>query len=393
MTWAGIAIGVGGAVVGGGLSAYGASKSASDANKASDKAMQRDDAHAYDQMLRQAQALYGPNAEAYLRSALPREEVNKLFGVAAANPTFTPQQQQRVQAIDAEMAQLKNVTSMGRDQGARQRAQQRLNALVEERQGLVTEAGGSPGQAGRIDLNAFRAANQNNPGFIQKMTDLANQEEGKGQGLLGEFNADTERLAFQGDQNAREIGKYGEQERKRIALASDRALSGLNRQTQSRLLSSGLGNSTLLTQAMSGNTRNVREAEDNAMGSVSDRQLSLLSQIRQGNLSAAYGRAGQKTGLQSGLMDRNLNLRQAPISTELQVLTGPGMNPFAGQNSTVYYPGMSPSGTALSSVGNSLMAGSGLALGNITQGGSGGGGNTSGGTQRFDPYTGMPLPR
>lgn len=387
-------------IIGGVLGGLGSIFGASGANSAAKAQIQagKDAMNQYDQrtaegMARQALAMYGPQAEQYLRSALPKETVDKLFGVPAANPAFSNQQRERLNAIDQEIQQLSGIRST-QDISKRQQYGDRLAQLQSEREGLVRDAGGSAGSSGSLDLASFNEYAKNNPGFLSQMKTIAGEEEQKGQGLLGEFNADTERLSMQGDQNAREIGKYGEQERKRIALASDRALAGLNRQTQSRLLSSGLGNSTLLTQQMSGNTRNVREAEDNAMGSVSDRQLSMLSGIRQGNLSAAYGRAGQKTGLQSGLLDRNLNLRTAPLTTELQMTTGAGFNPWLGRDTTQYYPGVSPGGSALSTIGNSISGVGGLMLGNWSQGGGGSRNNsqTSGGQQRFNPYTGMPEP-
>lgn len=352
--------------LGGIFGASGASSAAKAQIKASQDAMRQYDTRTAEGMARQAQAMYGPQAEQYLRSALPKETFDRLFGTPAANPAFSDQQRTRLSNIDKEIQQLSQIRST-QDLGKRQQYGDRLNALQAERDSLVRDAGGSAGTSGTMDLAAFNQYAQQNPGFLSRMSSLADSEEAKGQGLLGEFNADTERLGMQGDQIAREAGKYGEQERKRIRLASDRALGSLNRQASSRLVGAGLGNSTLLTGAMAGNTQRIREAEDNAMGNVSDRQLSLLSGIRQNNLGLGYGRASQKTGLQSGLLDRNLNLRQAPLATELQMTTGSVFNPWLGQNTSQYYPGLSSSGTALSSIGNSLSGAGGLILGNYMQ--------------------------
>lgn len=359
-----------GGLLGGLGSIFGAAGGSSAAKaqiQASRDAMNQYDTRTAEGMARQALALYGPDAEQYLREALPKETFDKLFGTPAANPNFSDKNRKRLADIDAEIQQLSQIRST-QDLGGRQKYGEKLNALKAERDALVRDAGGSAGTSGSLDLAKFNEYAKNNPGFLAKMKQIADAEEGKGASLLGEFNADSDRLASQGDQIAREASKYGEQERKRIKLASERALTSLNRTTGSRLMGAGLGNSTLMTGALAGNTQRVRESEDNAIGNVNDRMLSLLTGIRQGNLSGMYGRAGQKTGLQASLLDRNLNLRQAPLATELQMTTGAAFNPWLGHNTSQYYPGLSPSGTALSTIGNSISGAGGLILGDYMQG-------------------------
>lgn len=363
------------ALIGGGLSligglfgSSGASKAAKAQIQAGREAQELFDRKGLEAMVRQAYALYGPQASAYLRAVLPRESYARLFDQPAVNPNFTPEQQRSLDEINRRLAL--PVYDGGPRRMVRPGAtitSDERRALQAQRDALIAAAGGRPGSTGALDLAALEEYARTNPGFLAQMRELADAEEARGRGLLSEFAADTERLGQQGEAQATEIGKYGRQQRKQIKLAAERALKGLNRQTESRLLSSGLGNSTLLTGALGANTRNLTEWEANALGEIDDRQLQMLTALREANLNRAYGRAGQKTGLQSALLDRNLNLRQAPLATELQTLTGPGFNWWQGQDTTRYYPGVSPSGSALSTLGNALSASGGYLLGHALQ--------------------------
>lgn len=180
-----------------------------------------------------------------------------------------------------------------------------------------------------------------------------------------------------------------------------RALTEANRISTARMAGSGLGNSTLLSNQMAGNTATIRRAAARDKVGVqrerADREMGALSAMASGTLGAGtslYGqqagalerglgstldRAASRSALRTGIEQDNIGRDEAnrrnDLLMALNVLQGPVMNPWLGAGTSQYYPGVSPGGSALTSVGNSLaMLGAyGMARNENSQGGSRGG--------------------
>jgi hypothetical protein len=346
-------IGGGASILGGLLGSSSASKQANAQIEADKQARELYDDETLKGMARSAQAFYGSGAEDYLRSALGSEQYARLFGTPATSASFGDSDRARIAEIDSEIKRLAQVRGVAQAGTNRQKYADQVNALNQERQSLMAKAGGKPGTTGILDTNAFRQYASANPGYLDQMRTISADEEGRGNSLLGTFDADSMRLAGMGNDIANSTKGYGEQERKRIALQRDRMLTGLNRMTESKMIGSGLNNSTLMTQALQGNTRQVQESADNAFGNLNDRQIQMLAQIQGQNLANEYQRSSQGTALRSGLLDRNLSLRTSPLQAQMDLTTSGLMNPYLGRD-TRFSQGASASGAAQGVLANSL---------------------------------------
>lgn len=366
-----------GALIGAGASIFGSALGASGASKAA-KAQADDAARArelYDYqtllgMARFARELYGgQGALDYLRGQLTAEQYNRLFGRPASQATLTAEQQRRISQIDAEIQRIEGglggtgpfpFSRQRTGSQADERAQRDLNRLRAERSAILTAAGQRDALPGLFDVSAYAGGQE---GIIPAATRLAAEEEERTRGLLGSYDTDTETLRYAAEQNILDASRFGEQERRRIQLESERALRGLNRLTEGRLMGAGLGGSTLLAQQLAGNQRSIREQTENMLGSLSDRQIQLLSQLRGAKLATLAGRFSGRSALEAGVLERLSALRAQPLNMRLALASSPIMNPWLEQNTMQYFPGVSPSGSALSTIGNTLAGAGGTILG------------------------------
>jgi len=278
--------------------------------------------------------LGGPQAEQYLRM-LPTDQWEQLFGRPAKAGGFTPDMQREYEDIQ------KQITAQGASvtRNTRGRANPQLDSLLARKAELEKLAEGDPGKTGEMNPDVFKTAG---PGIVGEMGQLADQYRGQTAGMV---------RASQGIEAG--VRGFGDQERKRISVESDRALTSANRAVESKLIGRGLGNSTVLTGAMTANARAIGEQKDNALGSLNDRQINTLTGLRSNQL---------------GLMERRaagqMSMDQAPINTKLQLFTGGIANPWVNRDTSQFVSSASPGGAMASSVGNMLAAGGGQ-MGNL----------------------------
>jgi len=402
----GLAIGAGLAL--GGLGAILGSKGASDAAAADAAAKQKamelfdNEANLRGRANQLAYALGPAEAKKILKGSLSQEQYNKVFGTpgtpaqninpAGANGDAT--------AIDNKIEAIlgkgwaSKVTGLGGPNGAgmtpanivlyatgrndRTKALELENLLGQK--SLIQQANGKPinvpeipPQPGLIDEASFDALG---PGYIGEQNALADTFAGKGRDTLNQFDLATGGLNRQADEITNYARNIGDREKTRINTEADRALTGANRLTTSRLARMGLGNSTLATQELSGNARSINEGRDNAFGALADRQIQTVGQFMGNKLSLNAGRAGQRTTLGLGLDERDLGLRGNALSAKQALFTSPAQNPYLGQDTTRFFSSASPGAAASMSFGNSLsqLGGYGLSYGLSTMGKGGGGG-------------------
>lgn len=356
------------AVAGGGLlSANSASKAAKAQNAAAAQSEALYNQQTLLGMARQAMALYGgERGKQFLQGALPREQFDQLFGRASSTRNLTESERARLNTIQARLDAIGGARGRGDmfgNGGESRGAAERANA--EERRRLEAEmaeingrAGIDPGVTAMLDTGAY-AGQQ---GYLGQMNDLAAQFEGRGNQVMSGYNADTRRL-LQGSRRIEDqASQFGTQERKRINREVDTGMTNANRAALARLAASGLGDSTLVANQYGANATNFENTRQDQLGMLGDRQIGLLSGLRQNTLGLDNQRSTLGSQMRLSLNDQALGLRQQPLQTEIGVLTGNAFNPYLNQNTSQYFPGASPGAAAGATFGNALGAIGGQAM-------------------------------
>lgn len=281
--------------------------------------------------------------------------------------------------------------------------------------------------------DSLRAYFDQTPGAEGEMRQLADQFGQRGQEQLARFDQRGQALQGQADQTLAGLqGLYGQNQAGLMSrLASDnsrvsamgqglegmakewgrgreaiidqdasRNLAGLNAQSTARLGATGLGNSTLTSNAMRGNAaeigRGVQRAKQDLGESQIDRQMgarttnlglqdsrsrlgldilgstnrdaqNLASTFQGRQLDRNYTMAGQRTGLESDLENRALGLQTAPIQSRLGFIQGPVNNPVGSFNSSQFSNVYSSSG-GQGALGQALGGLGGMMVGNYLGG-------------------------
>ena len=346
MTFAGVAIGVGvaGTVAGGVLGAQGAASSAKATKQAAKDNLDFTQGQFDQSKIAGLYSILGPQqADAYLRATLPTKRYNELFGTPAKAASFTDDQRKQLDYINSQLALPTYVTGVGNPllraagntsgSSTNSITREQRTSLEKQKADLLALAGGDPGTTGQYDLSQLRALG---PGVTDEMRKITES-----------YGASTAGLTDYARSIEQQARGYGDQERARINRDADQALTSLNRNTQASLIGRGLGASTVLTGALGQNARNINASREDALGSLGDRQINLLTGIR-----------GNTLNLLSARSDGATQLAQQPINTKLQLLTGGIVNPWQDRDTSQYFPGVSPTGAAFSTTGN-LLAGAG----------------------------------
>lgn len=208
--------------------------------------------------------------------------------------------------------------------------------------------------------NLFNRDASNIFGLASGAEDMAMQS-GRGLDRLG---AEAEGFARQ----------YGRGANAQIDAETANALQSANALSQARLNASGLGNSTLVGNALSGNALNAglqagrqkvdiqREMTDRLLGARQNRiqtgQLAAGRMLgaRQNTIGTQQSLAAARAGLNTGAASLFMDQRNRNASTLLSGMMSGVANPWLGQPTSQYYPGMSSAGSALAIVGTSLGA-------------------------------------
>lgn len=383
MTWAGVAVaGVGlvGSVAGGAMSANAAGKATSSQLKA-----ERENRLFDQKNLNQGQARYlaqmlGPaEAEKYLRATLGADQYRDLFRDPDAQKRTTDLSNQLNQ-INANLAKYgkPESTRVGRTANGlgertivspstydKKRAAADgvdIDALISQQKQLTAqlqnEAKAIPGDA--LDLGEFRNLG---PGVADRYSALTEQAKAEGASNLNRFDQDTGRLM----QSARAIEgqarRFGAGERNRINADFANTLQSTNRLTEARLMSRGLGASSVLGQQLGGNARQLEQGRQSALGSLGDRQIGLLTSLAGNTLNLDQARSGGRLGLNMAAQDRVAQNQRGEADFRAQIASSAQMNPWLSRSTQQYFSGASPSAAAGATWGNALGAFGGTLLG------------------------------
>lgn len=304
----------------------------------------------------------GSNASTLGKSLLGRDEADYIFGT---NPQITAQQQARVAEIQARLGQLGQGRGSGW-MGARREGQTARDAdaaTAKEREMLNHELDQLVGsiknvQPGIVNSAELDAAAKLLPGAQYEK--IAEQERQAGLGQLGRYDTETENML-------RMLNGFGDAEKERIRMESERDLKAANRAASLRMSRAGAGASTLLSGAQAQNSGQIGERRNNAITGIN-------SGVLQQRLGIMGQRSGQRMGLETGLNQQNLNLRTAPLNQQTAILANIGQSGLGG-NSFQPIGGVSPIGTGLQTAGNTLAMYGGLQ--SLKGQGRGGGGSGS----------------
>lgn len=266
-----------------------------------------------------------------------------------------------------------------------------------------------PGQRGIFGTEAeYNAQYGGRPGLFSEMNSVNDAFAHGGAGMLDRYNQDTRALGTQaGGYLNSLLGMYG-QGRDQVmgsargveglarewGVGSDRlidedmqrALTAANQRAAAQLGASGLGNSTLVANQMSGNANEAARTAARLKLGVSQQQLdrqmgarqyatdTLASQLgraqdlanmwNQAQQQQSFQRANTRTALESDLQNRDMTNRQRQLDTRLQVLMSPLMNPGTSINTASFIPQQTGQGMMGSALGSALGGMGGMLFGN-----------------------------
>jgi len=187
-------------------------------------------------------------------------------------------------------------------------------------------------------------------GVVGAQRGLARQSTQAGQRIMQGYNRDTQSLSAMGQGNlaamqnvygglGQQASQWGRGRADIIRRDSASNLSGMQDQTAARMAASGFGNSTAAMHAQSANSTLANRAMQDQLQGLSeaqiDRQMSVgmagaSSRERMGEnqMGRDYARSAGWSDLQLQNLNRNLNMRQAPLNTAMQVQQSQIMNPW-----------------------------------------------------------------
>lgn len=341
--WIGAAVGV----LGIATSAMGSAKSASDTKHATADA----NLNAHMQELNRLIRTQGPEKGlATWRAGTDRRIVQQVLGRAAEVAHASPEQMAQIVELNKQIDGLKangGKNMYGQANSSAGRTNLAAIAQLEaQRDNLVKETGAHPAIQGLLDEGQIK---QMGPGLAGEYTALADEAGKTNQRNLSTFDNQTTALDRQSRDIERYASRWGQGQESRIRRDSERSLSNANAAANAALTSRGLGASSALTDAFGGNAEANQRATSDALGTLSDQQLSIGTGLRTGRLGMASSRASGRESMMVGGQANQQGLRVGALNVQQSALLG----------DTPYYPGSgaSPSGAAMQSAGNSLAAG------------------------------------
>jgi hypothetical protein len=245
----------------------------------------------------------------------------------------------------------------------------KLEALVQEDKNIVQRfnqfgydaAGVATGEfdkgrgelvGGSIDKEAL------GEGFLGQIKALNEEYVGKGKQMMSGYDEDTKRLLEKSQAMGLGLEQYGRGEEEKAKRESARSQTAANRMAASRLASSGLGQSTLMANQLAENERRASEGLQERLGAISDKRFGIGLGLQQDQLNLLSDRLTRRTGLEGSLIDREYQLKAAPISQEQALITSPAFNPYLNLDTTRFFSGASPS-AASGAVWGQFMQGAG----------------------------------
>jgi len=376
MSFAAVAAAVVGGGIGLGASALGADANRSAANTQADATLQASrEQRDYDQnnslkvMGQQLIAMFGNKAPGIARQFLSADDAAKLFGVSDAQYgtwqqnrqklhsqiTSLEQQYRDAQAAGADpqtLADLDRQASSLRSQ--RDELDQRLKSRPLGLFGGRVKTGGNAGSGLQRGGAGGNTAGGGPQGFLGQMEGLVNQFVGENNNIQGGYDLDTNTLQRMGQENLDATQGFGDARKQEISRDLGRSQSQEAARINSIMRASGMGGSSLNSQAMAGAMAKLFEQAGSQKNAINDQYQGLTSAIRESNINRLGSRMSGGTQLRSSINNQNQQLRQQPLQAQMNMLFGPAFNGMAGRNSQSYFPGVTGAGVGQASLGGLL---------------------------------------
>jgi hypothetical protein len=353
----GILLGGAGSLLGG---LFGA-KAASDQNAVSREQVALTEAAKAQDFLQGMAQIYGPQrAREMFKLRYGEEQYAQMFGREGNTPNST--EQARIRALEDQRRTLLSGGSIGAEAAGttRRRGQAAGSAINPNREA------GTPGndrQRAIADIDAelgrLRTQGTGNQGrttesgFDQTFagTSLLDQYKGllptaqtQGAGLMAQFDTDSGKAMSMADLLAAEADQYGQRRINQVDVDAQRQLTGLNRQSMSRMAASGVGSGSLFNQAARGNTQGVMESAQRAKDSLEDARLGLKLGLGQQRVGMAQQNAGTRLGIAGANIDRESQLARLPMDIQLNATQMATLNPGQSFNAAPLANISSPAG-------------------------------------------------
>lgn len=361
-----------GALIGGGLSVIGGLFGASGASKQANAERQaaaearafQQNAYA-EQIANYLASIYGPQAAMeMLPGYIGQDAYNSLFGRdAVAGQSLSETEQRRIADIDRQIADIERqgtrnttrgmfgtgVTRRPLGVGAAQSSE--VERLRGEREALMKKAGGDPGTAGKFNRDAFM---KRGPGVFSEMGSLADAFKNQSGQRLTEFDQALGMLDSEG-RITRQRAEAGYQD-ETAALERDasRQLKTANAGSMASLRASGLGGSSLVNSAMTGNQRAVGERLDASLRNVNQAKNQFLTGIDMQNLQRRTQQVGARADMANRLDLQGFQAQSIIPQAKLNAASGSILNPWLTTNPQQGFVGVSGGGAASQVVGNAL---------------------------------------
>lgn len=369
MTALPIALGIGaaGSLLGGLLGGNAASKQAAAELQAGRENRQWTQDTADEYNLRRYSLLAPEMIDSFLAS-LPAARRDALIGRGAKDGTITPDQQRRLEELNG---QISRAQATGTTRNTRGRPNPELDRLTSERDAIMSLTRGDPGVAGRIDLNALRAASGS--GLLSQFDTIAGDYKKSARGVLGSYDAGTQGLLASQLENENLAKMYGAGEEKRIRQDAADRLKEANRLLTSNLLSRGLGSSSTLANGLAQNVEQSGRGVDASLADLNNRKIGLMTGLGSQRTNLLASRYGGRTPLLSDANQQATNLRIGGLNARIGLLD----DPLVGHVASSRLPGVSSSAAGQSVFANALTGASsplmGAGLYGLLNGGGGGG--------------------
>jgi hypothetical protein len=348
------------------FSGLGAADAADATNKAGKEAQQLYQDQTNQAKVQQLFRVLGPQeATRQLRATLGADGYERMFGKPGASNAKRRELEGKIADLDNQL----RTGALSGTQTQRQRAE-----LNKQKQALQRERNNMP-KAGAFDLEDFTQGFEGQ-GAINELDAIAKDSKVQGDKILTDYNAETARLGGldQRDllnlrqQNRRmmgEVDKYGQGREAQIQREYQTQLKDQNDQATAQLVNSGLGASTLLTNATGANARRLGWNKNDAQQQLADQRLGAKTgamtwgfdrESGQANQIASrnYGRSQGGTQLAGDLLARNSALGAVAPQAKMNFFTSPAFNPYLNVNTTQFFPGASPQAAFSQNVGNGL---------------------------------------
>ena len=290
--------------------------------------------------LQLAMAYGGEQALPMIQAMLGPEAASQLFGTPGTGATpLTDAEQRRLAELKQQRGTMGNQSVVDRLRAQRggnrgQASAPNTSAIDAEIAALESKAGGSPGTAGRFNVEDFKKLG---PNFFGQMNTLADQAKQQGEaglagldtGLAG-LRADDAKLKADAEKNYQDISGTLERD-------AGRALTGTNRASIAAANASGMGGSSVVGNQIGANAMRLREVLNDGKMNLAQQKNQFMTGLGERSLDRNQALTLSRYGLGQDVANRDIGMRSGALSSQMGLLTGAAFNPWLNRDSSQYF--------------------------------------------------------